>query len=224
MKLKTDNKGVTLIELLVSIAVSGVVLGGVYSSFYSQQKSFLTQEQTADMQQNLRSAMYLMAREIRMAGYDPTGDAGAGIHTAHANSIRITKDITDDSGTGVADGDAGDVNEDVTYALVDVDGDGDMDLGRTDTNGVGTQLLAENMDALNFVYLDDNGSPTANISEMRSVQITAVARADRPDPGYNGSGSFLNQQGQIIFTPPAGDRFRRKLLTEEVKSRNLGLL
>jgi type IV pilus assembly protein PilW len=158
-----------------------------------------------------------------MAGYDPTGDAGAGIHTANANSIRVTKDITDDGGTGPADGNADDLNEDITYAVLDADGDGDTDLARTDANGAGTQLLAENIDALNFVYLDKDGSSTANISEMRSVQITVVARAARPDRGYDGSGSFLNQQGQIIFTPSAGDQFRRKLLTEEVKCRNLGL-
>jgi len=223
MNLRTCNKGFTLVELLVSIVVSGVVLGSVYSSFHAQQKNFVAQEQTAALQQNLRSAMYLMEREIRMAGYDPTGDAGAGIHTAQANSIRVTKDITDDSGTGAPDGNADDVNEDITYAVLDADGDGDMDLARTDANGVGNQLLAENIDALDFVYLDKEGTPTANISEMRSVQITVVARAGRPDRGYDGSGSFLNQQGQIIFTPSAGDQFRRKLLTEEVKCRNLGL-
>jgi type IV pilus assembly protein PilW len=83
--------------------------------------------------------------------------------------------------------------------------------------------MAENIDALNFIYLDQNGSPTANVSEMRSVQITVVARAGRPDLGYSGSGSFQNQQGQTIFTPPSGDNFRRKLLTAEVKCRNLDL-
>jgi type IV pilus assembly protein PilW len=223
MNLRTCNKGFTLVELLVSMAISAVVLGCVYSSFYAHQKNFHAQEQTAAMQQNLRSAMYLMEREIRMAGYDPTGDAGAGIHTANTNSIRLIKDITDDSGTGPADGNADDINEDITYAVLDADGDGDTDLARTDANGAGTQLLAENIDALNFVYLDKDGSSTANISEMRSVQITVVARAARPDRGYDGSGSFLNQQGQIIFTPSAGDQFRRKLLTEEVKCRNLGL-
>jgi type IV pilus assembly protein PilW len=223
MKSLTCNKGFTLTELLVAIAVSGVVMAGIYSSFYSQQKTFVAQEQTAAMQQNLRAAIYLMEREIRMAGYDPTGDAGAGIHTPGANAIRITKDMTDDSGTAGPDGDTGDVNEDVTYALFDADGDGDMDLGRNDVNGVGNQPMAENIDALNFIYLDQNGSPTANVSEMRSVQITVVARAGRPDLGYSGSGSFQNQQGQTIFTPPSGDNFRRKLLTAEVKCRNLDL-
>jgi type IV pilus assembly protein PilW len=223
MNLRTCNKGFTLTELLVSIAIFGVIMGSVSSSFYSQQKTFVAQERTAAMQQNLRASIDLMEREIRMAGYDPTGDAGAGIHSAAASAIRITMDTTDDTGSGGPDGDTGDVNEDVTYALFDADGDADMDLARTDANGVGNQLLAENIDALNFVYLDKNGAPTANISEMISVQITVVANAGRPDPGYDGSGSFLNQQGQIIFTPPSGDNLRRKLLTAEVKCRNLGL-
>ncbi len=33
--------------------------------------------------------MYIMEREIRMAGHDPNGDSGAGILTPNASSIRI---------------------------------------------------------------------------------------------------------------------------------------
>lgn len=223
MKHSLSNQGFTLTELLVAMTISGIVAAGIYSTFYSQQKSYTTQEQVAAMQQNLRGAMFLLEREVRMAGHDPTGEATAGLVTAQTNSLRFTMDLTDDTGTGSPDGDIGDVNEDITYALFDADGDGDNDLGRDDVNGSGNNIVAENIDALDFVYLNKDGDPTATLSEIRSVQISVLARAGRVDPGYTNSNVYENQRGDTIFTPPAGDNYRRKLLTAEVKCRNLGL-
>lgn len=222
MKRKISNQGFTLAELLVAMVISGIVAASIYSTFYSQQKSYMTQEQIAAMQQNLRGAMHILGRDIRMAGYDPTGWATTGIQTAQANSIRFTRDITNDAGTGMPDGDTGDPNEDITYALVDLDGDGDTDLGRNDVNGGGNHQIAENIDALNFVYLDKDGNPTATLTEIRAVQASVLARTDRRDRGYHNTNVYENQLGTSVFTP-AGDSFRRRLLTEEFKCRNLGL-
>lgn len=223
MQCRISNQGFTMTELLVAMTISAIVAAGIYSTFYSQQKSYIAQEQIAAMQQNLRGAMHIMGRDVRMAGYDPMGSTGAQIDVAQPNSIRITMDITDDTGTGGPDGDTADPNEDITYSLADLDGDGDTDLARNDVNGVGNQQIAENIDALDFVYLDKDGTATATLSEIRSVQATVVARTDRWDPGYVNTSIYQNQQATTVFTPPAGDNFRRRLLTEEFKCRNLGL-
>jgi len=226
MKLHKTNQGFTLTEFLVAMAVSGIVMTAIYSTLRSQQKTYTKQEQIVAMQQELRAAMYLMEREIRMAGYDPTGWATAEIQTATIDTIdtiRITQDITDNAGAGHSDGDTGDTNEDITYALFDADGDGDTDLGRNDVNGVGNQAIAENIDALNFVYLDQNGTPTTSLAEIRSVQVTILARAERADRGYTNDIMYKNQQGGTIFAPLPGDTYRRKILAAEVKCRNLGL-
>ena len=215
-----NKKAFTLIELLVALAISGVVMAGIYSAYYSQQKSYVTQEQVAAMQQNLRAAMYIMQREIRMAGCDPTEDAGAEIKTANTNSIRFTSDITDDAGTGNPDGDTDDTNEDVTYSLYTADGI--QKLGRKSPSTAINQPVAENIDALDFVYLDANGATTATLANIRSVQITLVARTGRVDPGYTNNTVYKNQQLTTIL-PAQNDNFRRKRLTAEVKCRNLGL-
>jgi type IV pilus assembly protein PilW len=215
-----NKKAFTLIELLVAVAISGVVMAGIYSAYYSQQKSYITQEQVAAMQQNLRAAMSIMQREIRMAGCDPSGTAQTGIKTANTNSIRFTLDITDDTGTGNPDGDAGDINEDITYSLYTADGI--QKLGRKSPSTAINQPVAENIDALNFVYLDANGATTPTLANIRSVQITLVARTGRRDPGYTNNTSYQNHQGSTIYTAP-NDSFRRMLLTAEVKCRNLGL-
>jgi len=170
--------------------------------------------------------MYLMEREIRMVGFDPTGGAGAGIEPVSKNSIRIRTDFTDDSGTGGPDGDTGDIGEDIIYALSDVDTDGDTDLVRNDVNGTGIEMLAENIDAVDFVYLDKNGGGTTNASEIRSVQISLVARSNRPDRGYHDTTVYRNQAGEEIYEPSSSDQsdqYRRRMLSAEVMCRNLGL-
>jgi prepilin-type N-terminal cleavage/methylation domain-containing protein len=64
-----QNKGVTLIELLIALVLSAILIAGIYRVFIHQHKSYATQEQVADMQQNVRVAINRMIREIRMAGF-----------------------------------------------------------------------------------------------------------------------------------------------------------
>jgi len=234
---RLKEQGFTLVEIMVAMAISGIVMSGIYTVYYSQQKSYMAQEQVVAMQQNLRAAMFYMEREIRRAGCDPTQDANAGIQNigwdADENrytSIRFTLDIhdgVDNDGDGVVDesdeegnvdGDTDDTDEDITYSLADNDGDGDSDLER---NG---DLIAENIDALDFVYLDDASPPsvTANIDEIRSVQITLVARTGRAVPGYTDTASYTNQQGTEILAAQ-NDNFRRRCSTTSIRCRNLGL-
>ena len=206
--LRLNDRGFTLAELLVGLFVSGIVMTTILSAYYSQNKSYAVQDQMAAMVQSLRPAMDIMIRETRMAGYDPAGTANAGIITANATSITVTEDI---DGDGAITGD-----ESITYALADSDSDGDNDLERNNN------LIAENIDALHFVYLDENDNPTGVPSEIRSVQITMVAKTVKADLGYLDSVVYTSQGGTGIFGP-ANDSFRRKRLTAEVKCRNLGL-
>jgi prepilin-type N-terminal cleavage/methylation domain-containing protein len=62
------NSGITLVELLISLAIFGLVTGGLYRTFVNQQKVYVVQDQVVDMQQNLRGAVNRMVNEIRMAG------------------------------------------------------------------------------------------------------------------------------------------------------------
>jgi type IV pilus assembly protein PilW len=227
-----NHKGFTLIELLVAMTVGIIVMAGVSMTFRSQQKSYLLQEQMAAMQQNLRAAMYHMEKEIRMAGCDPDHTANAQIVTANATSITFTKDIRGANEGSLPDGDTNDPNENITYYLNDSDGDGLNDeLRRNDLNGIGDQVIADNISALNFVYLDQAdtkldddgaGNVNASIPQVRSVEITLLANTGRGDRGFQNNTVYTNQVGDWIFGP-AGDNRRRKLLTTCIKCRNLGL-
>lgn len=217
---RLNNEGFTLIELLIATAITGVVLASVYSVFYSQHKSYVTQNQIAGMQQNLRAAIFFIEREVRTVGCNPNGNADAGIQAPLlSSSIHLTMDVTDNAGTGDADGDVEDDNEDVTYSLSDFDGDGDNDLLRN--TGVETQLIAENIDWIDFTYLDKDGVETPTISEIRSVQITLVAKSGKRNIGYVDTKTYTNKNNNRSFTPPSNDSFRRRQLLAEVQCRNL---
>lgn len=68
------NNGLTLIELLVSLVLSGILIAALYRTFIGQHKTYAVQEQVVDMQQNVRVAINRMMREIRMAGFGNVGD------------------------------------------------------------------------------------------------------------------------------------------------------
>lgn len=209
--------GFTLVELLISMAIAGIVMAAVYTSYYSQQKAYVVQEQVVAMQQNLRAALFHLERDIRMAGYDPTGAAGAGILVATTDPPRfqLTKDDNNDSDGREPDGDRDDLNENIDFEL------NGQRITRND------QPIAENIDALDFVYLNESGAvltSPVNISAIRSVQISIVARTAKPDPGYTDSKEYRNLQNEEIYTPTGNDlRFRRNMLRVEVRCRNIGI-
>jgi prepilin-type N-terminal cleavage/methylation domain-containing protein len=62
------NNGFSLIELLIALAILGIVITTAYSVFDSQQKVYTVQDQRLEMEQNLRACLALIAREARYAG------------------------------------------------------------------------------------------------------------------------------------------------------------
>ena len=216
-----SEKGFTLIELMIAVFVAGVVMTAVYSAYSSQQRAYTTQEGMAAMQANLRAAMYFMSKEIRMAGCNPDHESGVGgFETLGANTVRFTMDLRGQGPNTPPDGDDLDADEDVTYLLGDWNGDGIFDLMRS-TPQDPNEPVAENIDALDFVYLDGNGNITADRLAVRSVQITLVARSTTPDPDFTDTTNYTNMQGTIILPAP-NDNFRRKALSTHINSRNMG--
>lgn len=225
-----DNCGFTLPEILITLAIGGVVMAAVMSSFYTQHRAYLVHDEVVEMQQNLRQAMDLMIREIRMAGYDPTGEAGAGVVTATAGHFGFTMDLN-------GDGDTEDPNETLTFGFssqhdTNTDGvvnSGSAPLGRntgtaTGTGGSGFQPIAENFQALEFYYLMADGSFTLTPTEpedIRGVKISILAQTAQPDPNYTDTKEYETASGEIWG--PYNDGFRRQLLIQTVICRNLGL-
>jgi len=155
---KKEN-GFTLVELLVAMAISGFVLTAINSIYKTQQQSYVSQEQVAAIQQNLRGGVYCMYREIRMAGYDPQlcgrfGIVDIGLDNAGNGTITFTLDDNLNNVSNESDGNGVvDHKETFVYSLYDyptASPDGILDLGRK--YGATRQLLAENIEALGLAY------------------------------------------------------------------------
>jgi len=228
-KMKQKQSGYSLIELLIAIAVGSVILTLVVGFLYSQQQIHVTHNAIVDMQQGARTALTLMTREIRMAGYDPTGNAGAEIEQADVDSFTFTTD-SDGNGTLMVDSTTWESNERIRYGI-----NTNGDFGRA-TGAGNLHAIAYNIDALNFVYLDENGgrldddnagNVTSSIEDIRAVQITLVARSGDTLPALFLGGAdnmiYENLQGEEIYTPDTGDRFRRIILYSTAMLRNMGL-
>ncbi len=85
------QKGLTLIELMVALAICFIVIGAVYRAFTSQQRTYTIQDQLAEAQQNARVAMNILMRDLRMAGHGkPEGNVVIAGETYNYN-IHIEK-------------------------------------------------------------------------------------------------------------------------------------
>jgi len=159
-----------------------------------------------------------------MAGCDPLNTGNFGITTANANSITFSEDIDDGTVGNPPDGTL-QTAETITYSR------SGGNLAR-DVGG-GNQAVAQNIDAIDFVYL--NGSsppvvlnpgggnvPAGSEDQIRSVEITVVARINRGILPSINNNTYLNQRGTQILGPQ-NDNLSRRRLTTVIKCRNLGL-
>lgn len=63
------QRGVSLIELMVSITIGLILIAGVLSIFFSSKVTYFTNEKTARLQENGRVALDLVVHDIRSSGY-----------------------------------------------------------------------------------------------------------------------------------------------------------
>ena len=198
-----NDRGFTLVEMMISVAIFSIVMTGIYQTYDSQQKTYIVQEQVIDMQQNHRTAIYFLGRELRMAGYDPTLKANSldmdspGFDNATIGEFGITMNLNGDFDTD-------DTNEIIKYALIKCDADGngisdvigaECNLGRETGGAGGLQPVANNIDAIEFLYILKDGTVTEepiNDSEranIRGVIVSVLARTKNMIKGYRNSKS-----------------------------------
>jgi type IV pilus assembly protein PilW len=73
------QRGFTLVELMISLVLGLVVIGGVISVFLANQQSYRTNQALAEVQDSSRTAFEFLARDIRQAGGTPCGNASSRI-------------------------------------------------------------------------------------------------------------------------------------------------
>ena len=176
-----QQNGFTLVELLVSTAVFGILMVALVSICTIMNQAVTTQGVSADVQQKVRMGLQTMMQDIRLAGLDPDQSDLFGVEQATSTKIRFTKDVDQD---GVID----EGNEErITYELQGTQIVQIQDEGTTSQVSV---ILLDNVSNLNFSFFDPDESSiatpvaAANLENIHAVDILLSVNqpAGRDDP------------------------------------------
>jgi prepilin-type N-terminal cleavage/methylation domain-containing protein len=150
-----SKKGFTLVELIVSILVLGIILTMVYRIFFYQEQSLRRQRQWSEINTAQRKASAYISKELRNIGYcDKTNLMGAtkafGIINGQDNSIEYSNDI-DGAIMGTVD------PEDIHSIRFS-----------GDTLYIDDFFALDNVVSLNFIYTDTTGSVVSPVNEVNT--------------------------------------------------------
>jgi len=239
IKFQLKNQGFTLVELLLAMVISSIILLALFVIFQFQQRHYSNQLEVTDIQQNIRAAMNIISRDVRMAGFDVDPSTGvAQIINAKNDLFYFTSDINED-------GDTDDIGEHIAYDTY-IAADGTLTLGRTSSNSTITVLqtlgrwevtnpshqpVAQNIENLEFFYLDENGNATTTENSVRTVIISILARSDLADPKFSNTQTYNPASNLAYYNTGTlsgrswvkNDNYRRRMQTLRVECRNIGL-
>jgi type IV pilus assembly protein PilW len=150
--------GVSLTELLISLAVLGLVLACVFGVLHGALQAYGWGAGRVEVQQSARVALERMAAELREAGYDPRGAGIQPIVAAQSAFVTFQSDL---NGNGVVDP----TRERVTFVLRP----GETTL-RRDAGG-GAQPIIDGVRRFRLMYFDRAGQPVSEPSRVASVRI-----------------------------------------------------
>ena len=169
---RIDNRGFTMLELVIAVVIFGIVVALIINSYTDQQGQSISQQQAVELEQTARASIYLISRDIRNAGYDPESKNDVGIVNAGDGSIGnpLTLSFYVESGSGFT-------KNNISYVLNDQDSDGDNDLVIS-YNSAPAQMFAENISNLTFSYYDQNNTVTTNLDEIRAIKVAIAVTTD----------------------------------------------
>jgi prepilin-type N-terminal cleavage/methylation domain-containing protein len=147
MRSHKRQAGFSLIEMMVSVAVLGIISAQLFVVFGNQKKVYASSERALDAQEQARMTLDLISFDTRMAGFMvPAYTALSSVDGGAADADRFC--VSDPSfadlagSTGLMNGFTGApvgffVNDYVQLASLDIDGNGSADFRGPDTPGGG---------------------------------------------------------------------------------------
>ena len=147
MKNLNKQKGISLVELMISITIGLILMAGVVQLFLSSRATFSTQQGLARVQETGRMAMEFLAEDIRMAGY--MGCMSKNLN--FTNTLNKSDEVAYDFGVGIEGLDDVKAADTTGYPSGIIEGTDVLVVRGANGNGIGVtknndsgQLFAEN--------------------------------------------------------------------------------
>jgi prepilin-type N-terminal cleavage/methylation domain-containing protein len=191
--------GFTLAEMLVGLAVTGIVMAAIFGLLTVSQQSVLQGTNQAEAQQNARAVLARMIDDIRSAGYDPTAAGFDTVINQSATAFTLQNDWNGNGSietsvtttlSGVARG------EQITYSL------SGGTLTRQESQVDGSALPLARIELMTLQYLDAANAVTATAASIRTVVVTLVVAPDTQPA--------KNPQGRVLVTVSDRARLRNR--------------
>jgi prepilin-type N-terminal cleavage/methylation domain-containing protein len=210
-----NEKGITLIELLVTLVIAAITLAGAYRVFISQTRTYAIQDQVVEVQQNVRSAMEIILRDLRMTGFDddhPSSTVTVAtpiVTPVQTNSITVSYEYCNRTTWPPTY----ELHQ-VAYAV-----NGNSELTRTllvtaavpPVPNPRTEPLLDNVSALNFTYgidanndkiMDDqNGDGIINAADYVAAASVGTAKVVAVRVTLTGGPNPINQDVAKVVSP-----------------------
>jgi type IV pilus assembly protein PilW len=174
--------GYALTELLVAAAVLGLVMAAVLVILRSGSAAYRWGSARIEAQQSARAALERMAKELRSAGYDPTGAGIEAIAIAEPARVAFSWDL---NGDGAVDP----TRERVTFLLRP----GESIL-RRDAGG-GAQPIINGVKRLALTYFDADGLATTDPAAVAAIGIELEVGLDGPSASMRTRVALRNRGG-----------------------------
>ena len=262
------ERGFTLLEVMVALMSSSILVMGLYQMFQSQHNTYFAQGDRIEIQQNLRSGIHLLTKDLRSVRYNPKG-------IINTDCLNFKENLDNDN--IFIDMEKGDIDykndtnriafviDKNSNGIIELQNDG-MEYGAIRPQGAGPiepeiiyekgergefiayrhhanelqrfnseiyaettnvvqswQTVATNVDALNFVYIDDFGDRTGDPGIAKSIQVALLIRSSKKDLDYTDTTNYKNHQGDEICSSCMYDHYHRRLIRMTIRLRNRSL-
>ena len=233
------HRGFTLVELIVVIGIFSIVMAAIYSVFVRSNRVYISQEEVVDAQQEARSALEILGREIRMAGLIAAnnqpggfdliigpaypGGADSAIEIATVDIAAKTSTLAFKSNLDGTDSDldGNDDTEAVRYVYYHSDHPDPSrkntltrqvliwNGGWYDPSGVGEQLFLENIQSLTLTYQMADGTTNTAPANLEDIRGVVI--------------NLVAQTAHAVEPYEGGKFVRTRQLISNIQIRNLGL-
>lgn len=189
---RSVSSGFTLVELLIVLAIFGLLMGMIFSSLAESQNVSAIARDESEMNQNLQDVFSLITSEMRFIGFPPASYYDQSyLQNPDSPKNLVAQGLVEASSSVLKF--QGDINGDKTvdyvhyymsgsaapYSLHRFAGSMNPD---GSLPGGSAQKLSEQLEGLQFRYFDRSGNETANLPDISTIELRVTVRTRQVDP------------------------------------------